>query len=184
MERGDVVERIKREDGKDVSKRILDPKLPTEREVEDHERFHIPYRNWCPVRVRAQANARWKRALCSASASLMSLATRVLPSMYLGAPGCFAVLSGGGSRGRLPIPEGIFLSTRHRHTCVALQLKAHTPCGVPLVPKTPSPPKTAGMGVPQERTAPRPLPRSKPGGLGRGCGSARIPGDGTHIPGR
>ena len=36
-------------------KRLLDPKLPTEQEVEDHYMGgHLPYRNWCPVCVRAK----------------------------------------------------------------------------------------------------------------------------------
>merc|ERR1711966_69332 len=36
-------------------KKLLDPKLPTEREAEDHYMGgHLPYRNWCPVCVRAK----------------------------------------------------------------------------------------------------------------------------------
>ena len=54
MGKGDVVERIKREEDKIVIKKMLDPKLPTEKEVEDHERFHIPYRNWCPICVQSK----------------------------------------------------------------------------------------------------------------------------------
>jgi len=52
-DKGDVVERIKREEYNTI-KKMLDPKLPTEKEVEDHERFHIPYRNWCPICVQAK----------------------------------------------------------------------------------------------------------------------------------
>ena len=29
-------------------KRMTRPKWPTEQEVDDHNRTHIPYRNWCP----------------------------------------------------------------------------------------------------------------------------------------
>ena len=36
-------------------KRIADPKLPSEKEEEDHcLRGHLPYRNWCPICVRAK----------------------------------------------------------------------------------------------------------------------------------
>ena len=52
-DKGDGVERIKKEEDKTI-KKMVDPKLPTEREVEDHERFHIPYRNWCPICVQAK----------------------------------------------------------------------------------------------------------------------------------
>ena len=29
-------------------KRLIDPQLPTEEEVEHHKLTHLPYRNWCP----------------------------------------------------------------------------------------------------------------------------------------
>jgi hypothetical protein len=28
--------------------RLGDPRRPTQTEVEDHNRTHLPYRNWCP----------------------------------------------------------------------------------------------------------------------------------------
>ena len=40
------------EEGKFV-KRLIDPRLPTEEEVAHHELTHLPYRNWCPVCVKA-----------------------------------------------------------------------------------------------------------------------------------
>ena len=32
-------------------KELVDPRKPTAREVEEHERTHLPYRNWCAVCV-------------------------------------------------------------------------------------------------------------------------------------
>ncbi len=29
-------------------KKMLDPRLPTQAEVDDHNLTHLPYRNWCP----------------------------------------------------------------------------------------------------------------------------------------
>ena len=46
-------ERIKAEKEVEV-KRILDPLKPSEKEVENHNRTHMPYRNWCPHCVRAK----------------------------------------------------------------------------------------------------------------------------------
>ena len=37
-----------------VIKRMVDPGKPRKQEVEDHNRTHIPYRNWCPVCVKAR----------------------------------------------------------------------------------------------------------------------------------
>ena len=33
---------------------LVDPRRPTAKEVEEHERFHLPYRNWCPICVQAK----------------------------------------------------------------------------------------------------------------------------------
>ena len=41
-------------DGGDVVRRLIDPRLPTEEEVAYHELTHLPYRNWCPVCVKAK----------------------------------------------------------------------------------------------------------------------------------
>ena len=35
-------------------KEMVDPRRPSQREVEEHERHHLPYRNWCPVCVKAK----------------------------------------------------------------------------------------------------------------------------------
>jgi len=52
---GGVGERLELDDEGKFLKRIGDPTLPSAEEVETHcLRGHIPYRNWCPVCVRAQ----------------------------------------------------------------------------------------------------------------------------------
>ena len=44
---------IKRDD--EVIKKVKDPKLPTEGEVDNHYVMgHIPYRDWCPICIKAQ----------------------------------------------------------------------------------------------------------------------------------
>ena len=46
--------KTKLEDEGGVVKKLLDPKLPIEEEVEKHWVMgHIPYRNWCPICVRS-----------------------------------------------------------------------------------------------------------------------------------
>ena len=39
-----------------IVKKLIDPRRPTEHEVEERNLTHIPYRNWCPICVRAK----WK----------------------------------------------------------------------------------------------------------------------------
>ena len=51
---GSEGEKIKAEKEAEVMKTILDPLKPTEKEVEDHNRTHMPYRNWCPHCIRAK----------------------------------------------------------------------------------------------------------------------------------
>ena len=39
----------------EIVRKVLDPKLPTQEEVDVHNTMgHLPYRNWCPVCVRAK----------------------------------------------------------------------------------------------------------------------------------
>ena len=38
-------------------RKLLDPKLPTEKEVEEHNLTHLPYRNWCPHCVAGKGKA-------------------------------------------------------------------------------------------------------------------------------
>ena len=40
-------ERIDPGEDERLVKRLGDPRLPSKEEVEDHERTHLPYRNWC-----------------------------------------------------------------------------------------------------------------------------------------
>ena len=37
-------------------KEVVDPRRPTEKEVEEHNRHHLPYRNWCRICVQGK----WK----------------------------------------------------------------------------------------------------------------------------
>jgi hypothetical protein len=50
----DEGERIRAEKPDENVRRITDPRKPSEREVEDHNRTHLPYRNWCPHCVKAK----------------------------------------------------------------------------------------------------------------------------------
>ena len=49
-----VGERVRPERQEGRVKRMIDPRRPTEQEVEDHNRTHLPYRNWCPHCVQAR----------------------------------------------------------------------------------------------------------------------------------
>ena len=51
---GEDVERLRAAKDERVVKEMGDPRRPTQKEVEDHERTHLPYRNWCSVCVRAK----------------------------------------------------------------------------------------------------------------------------------
>ena len=45
---GDVLEPAEEEQfGTRNPRRMLDPKLPSQREVDEHNLTHLPYRNWC-----------------------------------------------------------------------------------------------------------------------------------------
>ena len=35
-------------------RRLVDPRKPTQAEVDEHELTHVPYRNWCPICVRCR----------------------------------------------------------------------------------------------------------------------------------
>ena len=49
----EAVKKDRGEDGREV-RRMIDPRRPTKQEVDDHELTHVPYRNWCPICVRAK----------------------------------------------------------------------------------------------------------------------------------
>ena len=52
---GEDAERIEFSKEEEVLKRITDPKLPSQKEVDDHSLLgHIPYRNWCAICVKSQ----------------------------------------------------------------------------------------------------------------------------------
>ena len=42
------------EDRRDEVRSLIDPRKPTKEEVELHDLFHLPYRNWCPLCVMAK----------------------------------------------------------------------------------------------------------------------------------
>ena len=52
--KGIEVERKGKEVDKAIIKKLLDPRKPSEQEVENHELYHVPYRNWCAVCVRSK----------------------------------------------------------------------------------------------------------------------------------
>ena len=47
-------EKIRAEKVTDKIKPMLDPRRPTEKEVELHNLTHLPYRNWCPICISAK----------------------------------------------------------------------------------------------------------------------------------
>ena len=52
--KGAMGERVRAERNDDMIKSMADPRKPTQKEVEAHEITHLPYRNWCPVCVKAK----------------------------------------------------------------------------------------------------------------------------------
>ena len=53
VEVGTDAERLRAEKADGYLKRVADPRKPTEQQVKDHYRTHVPYRNWCPCCVKA-----------------------------------------------------------------------------------------------------------------------------------
>lgn len=51
---GEEVERLKAKRDERLVKALIDPRRPTQKEVEEHEQIHLPYRNWCAVCVKAK----------------------------------------------------------------------------------------------------------------------------------
>ena len=47
-------ERVSPNRGPDHLKKMIDPKLPTQKEVDEHYLTHLPYRNWCPICVKSK----------------------------------------------------------------------------------------------------------------------------------
>ena len=55
---GGNYELIRAESEPDVVKRVADPRLPSENEVQRHLlRGHIPFRDWCPICVKAMGKS-------------------------------------------------------------------------------------------------------------------------------
>ena len=52
-EEGKEKRKEKEEEGRKL-RSIGDPRLPSPREVEEHNLAHVPYRNWCPHCVRGR----------------------------------------------------------------------------------------------------------------------------------
>lgn len=50
---GEEVKRIRVEKEERVMKEMVDPRRPSNNEVEKHRRTHIPYRNWCEICVKS-----------------------------------------------------------------------------------------------------------------------------------
>ena len=50
---GEEVFKKSRDDDREI-KRMIDPRRPTKAEVDDHDLFHLPYRSWYPICVRAK----------------------------------------------------------------------------------------------------------------------------------
>ena len=48
------VERRGAKDDETGTRKLADPRVPTESERKEHEMTHIPYRNWCPHFVRGR----------------------------------------------------------------------------------------------------------------------------------
>ena len=46
---GSEAGRVNASEGGNFVRAMVDPRLPTEEEVANHELTHLPYRNWCPA---------------------------------------------------------------------------------------------------------------------------------------
>ena len=51
---GAACERIVAEKEEDVIRMLKDPKLPTQDEVDKHNLTHLPFRDWCPICIKAK----------------------------------------------------------------------------------------------------------------------------------
>ena len=51
---GEFGERIRARREEKVVKKMADPRRPTQQDINDHNRTHLPYINWCPHCVRAR----------------------------------------------------------------------------------------------------------------------------------
>ena len=37
-----------------VVKDLVDPRRPTQKEIDEHYKTHLPYRNWCPICIQGK----------------------------------------------------------------------------------------------------------------------------------
>ena len=51
---GGEVERRGPQDDRRALRGLLDPRRPSQKEVDDHELTHLPYRNWCDICVKCK----------------------------------------------------------------------------------------------------------------------------------
>lgn len=51
---GGDIERVKASKEERVVKELTDPRKPSAEQIEKHNRHHMPYRNWCPICVKAR----------------------------------------------------------------------------------------------------------------------------------
>ena len=51
---GEEVERCSPCLGPGNIRKLIDPRLPSQREVDEHNLTHLPYRSWCPICIQAK----------------------------------------------------------------------------------------------------------------------------------
>ena len=56
-EDGEVIEEIPEEFGTRALKKMQDPKVPKQEEIDEHNKVHLPYRSWCRHCVRGRGRA-------------------------------------------------------------------------------------------------------------------------------
>ena len=56
-----------------IIRKLIDPRKPTDKEVEDHYRTHLPYRNWCPHCIRGKGKDMDHRKSAEENRGLISI---------------------------------------------------------------------------------------------------------------
>ena len=54
---GEEAKKVSRDDGVRSFRKLVDPLKPNKLEVDEHDLFHTPYRNWCPICVKTEGKA-------------------------------------------------------------------------------------------------------------------------------
>jgi len=70
---GDEPEKVRGFEQTGVLRKLIDPRLPTQREVDEHNLTHLPYRNWCPVCVKAKGKDLDHRAAVDKDREFLSI---------------------------------------------------------------------------------------------------------------